>query len=94
MKRGEFIRLSILAALGVAVAPAIKLAEKLPPLPQKKVFAFKVSNELLQDKEIFDVVLNEQIKSLDGNGNLKELAIGFDGDDFIKNIHTVKLVFV
>lgn len=94
MKRGEFIRLSILAAVGVAIAPSIKLVEKLPALKQKQVFVFKVSNELLSDKETFNVILDEHLKRIRKHGNVSSINVGYDGDDFIKNIHTVRLTIV
>lgn len=93
MKRGEFVRLSLLAAIGLAVAPAIDLAPKLPALKQTYIARFKVSHELLEDKEMFNIFLDERIKSIKGKGNLVSTQIGFEGDDFIKNIMTVVLKF-
>lgn len=93
MKRGEFVRLSLLAAIGLAVAPAINLAPKLPPLKQAYYVSFKVSKELLNDKDMFEIILNEQIKEIKGKGNLVETRIGYDSDDFIKDVMTVILKF-
>jgi len=93
MKRNDFIRLSILAAIGVAVAPAIKFVEKLPPLKQTYYCRFKVSQELLNDKDMFDIILNEQIKEIKGKGNLISTEIGYQGVDFVKDIMTVILKF-
>lgn len=93
MKRSDFIRLSILAAIGIAAAPAISLAPKLPPLKQTFYCHFKVSRDLLDDRDMFEVLLNEHIKEINGKGNLIETAIGYEDDDFIKDLMTVVLKF-
>jgi hypothetical protein len=95
MKRSEFVRLSILAAIGIAAAPALELAPKLPQLPAKcpRWVWLKVTDELLLDKEMFEHELNRVIGKFGGRGNLKNIDIGFHADDFVQNLKTVMLTF-
>jgi len=89
MKRNEFIRLSILASLGLAAAPAIKLVEKLPPLKTRQFVMLKVTHELVNNREMFNEAIRHLVKG--GGGNLVNMDIGYMNDDFVKNLFTVRL---
>ena len=88
MKRGEFLRRSTLALVGLAVAPAILSdpVEVLPAIPIKKKYYMKVTEEMLKDKDAFEWMLQRYLPK---NGNVKGVTIGYDGDDFVKNLRTM-----
>ena len=98
MRRSEFLRKSLLAIAGIAVAPAImteaKYAFKAPPVFIKptRVMCFKVTNEILSDPEYFRHILKDAgILGAVDKGETVSFEMGFVDDDFTKNLMTVVL---
>lgn len=101
MKRSEFIRLTALALVGAAL-PLPKLKPSFQPniikvayngdadvLPLKK-YLMKVSMELLHDTKGFEIALNHITKE---KGKPDKIEIGYEGDDFAKNLQTLLLTY-
>lgn len=106
MKRAEFIRLSVLALVGSTLPlPTLKQTGNIIKgsykkwvrdehgdvlaFPLKK-YAMKVTMELLHDAEGFEFALNEVIKE---RGKPDKIEIGYENDDFIKNLKTILLTY-
>ena len=90
MKRGEFLRRSTAALVGIAIAPALisDAVEVLKPLPVQKTYWLKVTEEMLKDPLAFDYLIRTYLPA---QGNVKEVAIGYMEDDFINNLRTMKI---
>ena len=88
MKRSEFLRLSLLALVG----SGLRLSPQPIPIstPKIKVFYFKVSAEMLSDSVAFETLYNDLIKRY-CRGTLISKEIGYESDDFAKNLFTVVL---
>jgi len=89
MKRSEFLRLSLLASIGLAIAPSIALPQ-LPKLPEKKFYIMKVSAELMRMPDAWERELKLIIKDVETRGNIVEHQIGWMDDDFARNLYTIQ----
>lgn len=96
MKRSEFISLALLSALAVSTG----LPNVAPPEPKfrhKKRWSvkFKVSAEVLNDSEAFENIYNDVVSNfkIPHGLELKSKQIGWENDDFTKNIYTVLLTY-
>ena len=87
MKRKEFIRLSLLAAFGTAMN--LTLPTRTPaPVAKVKKLSFKVSKELLQDATAFEHTL-QPYRIL----AVEKIEMGWEEDDFTRNLQTVVLTY-
>lgn len=89
MKRSTFLRLTLMAAVGLAVAPVLEFPQ-LPKLREKKFYIFKVSKDFLKNP-LCDTFIEMHIKDFGIKGNIVEQSIGFMDDDFARNLYTIKL---
>ncbi len=92
MKRFEFIRLGLLsivaAGVGMCKLPSAEELITNPPPRRKFCYSFKVSNELLQDKEVFYSLLRDVIRDAKPPKGYKlaTLEVGLaSGDEFSKS---------
>lgn len=88
MKRIEFLRTALLGAIAIAAVPSTVFAEEEIP-KYKEWFSFKVSKELLEEKEQFNKILEESCKGRE----IAKMDIGWENDDFIKGLFTVVVIF-
>jgi hypothetical protein len=100
MNRIDFIKRLALATVAIAAIPVIPDAVKaLLPKPEAgaQVFAiyFKVSREILQEAETVGhfFQMAKDLKKVPPDYSLISYEVGFDGDDFVKDLQTVVLKF-
>jgi hypothetical protein len=99
MKRSEFLRTAILAA----IATPVLLPKILEDQPNKTIvrysvgipfntemLAFKVNDQYLKEQALFDSV----IKSYSIDREIKNIEIGLMDDDFVMGLKTVNITFV
>jgi len=91
MKRGEFLRRSLLATVGLAILPIPEIFPQRPKLKQPAAYCFKVNKEMLSNKKHFNAILNDIIKTLETEGRIISYEIGFIDDDFARNLYTVRI---
>ena len=90
--------------MAVAVAPAIEIAEPLlpkedfilfPTARPTRIVHFKISREFLEDKTAFESVLRKHKADAAVNGGeLVNYEVGWENDDFVKDVLTVVLRFI
>jgi len=99
MKRSEFLRKAILAAIAVPLGvSAIPEQRKVLSLDLSKgqykpnAIFFKINSEILKDHETFEKVI--KMHEVDLDRPIKSIQVGYEDDDFVKNLHTVIIHFV
>jgi len=96
MKRSEFLRTAILAAIATPVLlPKIledqpKAVSIYPQLQGEINVAFKVNDAILKDPQLF----NSAINGLVIDRSVKSIDIGLMDDDFVMGLKTVNITFV
>lgn len=91
MKRSEFLRRSLLATVGLALLPVPEIFPQRPAIKQRTVYCFKVTKQLLLDERTFNLLISDEIKTLETKGHIAEYEIGFEEDDFVNNFYTVRI---
>lgn len=102
MKRSEFIRTTLLSL--IAVGSGFLIVPDSPPCIEAKrkyCVCFKVSNDLLADKEAFDAVLKAELDSVKvpEGYELSQIEMGqvggdeFTPPDFVLDLFTVLLTY-
>lgn len=103
MQRRKFLFDLVRAAAAVAIAPSA-LPIQSEPLKEPYVMlpnydevslrrykkSFKVSNEMLEDEKAFSALCNELGVPYQQPDMVE---VGYDGDDFIRNVKTVVLTY-
>jgi hypothetical protein len=96
MKRSEFLRTAILAAIATPVLLPKILEDQpeavsiYPQLDGRIDFTMKVNDAILQDPQAF----NRAINGLVIDRNVKSIDIGLMDDDFAMGLKTVNITFV
>lgn len=98
MNRLDFIKRLVVATAAVAAIPILTVAKDAPspiPQPDDYGFAFKVSREMLEEADSLGhiVDLAVQMRKIPSGYSLCNIIVGYDGEDFVRDLQTVVLRF-
>jgi hypothetical protein len=101
MERRRFLFNLVKAAAAAYIVPSLySEAHGKPPFitvdvgwnpPRTVIKMFKVSKQLLQDEEMFNMLLDHEKIYEDKQPD--HVEVGFTNDDFVKDLYTVKLTY-